>query len=192
MAAADSHEFDYTPGYVKPTHTYGDTYGDEFHAPAVQELLLSHKDYTQRGVTLAAGQGVLPTGTILGRQTATGLYFPYNAAATDGTQTPLGVLRDARDTGGPSSPALKPPSTALGNMVIRGTLNANLVSGTDTDSLIAGPRGVAQPTLTALGARVASYGGGTGTPPFPGSPMDGQTVGADGTVNASGTNAFIF
>jgi len=220
---ADSFEFDYVPGYVKPSHEYGQPFGDEFHAEAVQELLYSTAGYTQRGVTLAAGQGVLPTGTIIARHSNSGKYFSYNSGASDGRQTALGVLRDARDTGGPGASSLAnynsnvsgvnpdgitlaggtavfPASPAgnlaldcLGNLVIRGLLNASLVSGTDTISLVSGTGGgVGQPVLTALGARVVQFGGSIGTnPPFPGGPMDGQFSATAG-VNTAGVNVFIF
>lgn len=36
--------------------------------------------------------GYLPSGTILGKITATGLYGPYSDAASDGTQTAAGIL----------------------------------------------------------------------------------------------------
>lgn len=215
---ADSFEFDYVPGYQKGTHEYGQPFGDEFHAEAVQELLFSAVGYTQRGVTLAGGQGVLPTGTILGRHIASGKYFAYNAGATDGRQIAVGVLRDARDTGGVGASSLANynsntngvnpdgitlvggtivfPASArvaqdcLGNIVIRGTLNANLVSGTDSISLVSGTGGgVGTPVLAALGARVVQFGGGQGA--FPGGPMDGQ-FGATSGVNVAGVNAFIF
>lgn len=220
---ADSFEFDYVPGYVKPSHEYGQPFGDEFHAEAVQELLYSTAGYTQRGVTLAGGQGVLPTGTIIARHTNSGKYFSYNSGASDGRQTALGVLRDARDTGGPGASSLSaynsntsgvnpdgitlaggsivfPASPAgnlaqdcLGNLVIRGLLNASLVSGTDSVSLVSGTGGgVGQPVLTALGARVVQFGGSVGTnPPFPGGPMDGQFSATSG-VNTAGVNVFIF
>jgi Bacteriophage lambda head decoration protein D len=211
MPANDSYEFDVPPGYVKPTHEYGTPFGDEFHAEAVQELMLSMAGYTQRGVMLAPGQGALPTGTILGKVTATGLYYAYDGTATDGRQVALGVLRDARDTGGlgytiaayntafgtalvaghvaafPPSPSGKAPAGQLGNLVYKGVLNANLVSGTDTGTIVSGTGGgVVAATLTAMGARVAPFGGSIGAnAPFPGGPMDGQTA-------SSGVNAFLF
>lgn len=227
MPANDSVEFNYPPGYVKPTHEYGQPYGDEFHAEAVQELLLSYAGFTQRGVTLAAGQGVLPTGCIIARHTASGKYFSYQAGATDGRQTPVGVLRDARDTGGPgaaslsafnagtngvnpdgitlaggsivfpASPGGKVATDALGNMVIRGILNGNVVSGTDTTNIINGSglgSGAGQ-AMVLLGARFVPYGGSvSGVPaPFPGGPMDGVPPTAAGTVPTGvGVNAFIF
>lgn len=230
MPSNDSVEFDYVPGYVKPTHEYGQSYGDEFHAEAVQELLLSYAGFTQRGVTLAAGQGVLPTGCIIARHTASGRYFSYQAGASDGRQTPVGILRDARDTGGPgaaslsaynagtngvnpdgitlaggavvfpASPAGKVATDSLGNMVIRGILNANVVSGTDVTNVINGSglgSGTGQ-AMALLGGRFVSYGGSVSAvpAPFPGGPMDGTPPSAAGTVPTSGAgtgvNAFIF
>jgi Bacteriophage lambda head decoration protein D len=220
MPGNDSVEFDYVPGYTKPTHEYGTPYGDEFHAEAVEELLLSTAGYTQRGVTLAAGQGVLPTGCIIARHTASGKYFAYQSGASDGRQIALGVLRDSRDTGGPgattlanynanlanvnpdaitlaggaiafpASPAGKVSTDCLGNMVIRGILNANVVSGTDTASLIPNTQGLgsaAGAAVPTLGARIVPFGGGIGTPQFPGGPMDGNPTGGP-----TGVNAFMF
>lgn len=209
MPANDSSEFDYAPGYTKPTHEYGQPYGDDFHAEAVQELLLSvNAGYTQKGVTLAGGQGVLPTGAVLARHTASGLYTLYQSGATDGRQIPVGILRDARDTGGAGgatttlvgpngnitlsgsttyggSSSGKAATMAQGNLVYRGVLNANLVSGTDTAGLLTtGPMGVGSGTATVMGARIVQFGGGSG--PFPGGPMDGSNA----STNA--VNAWIF
>jgi hypothetical protein len=228
MPANDSVEFDYPAGYVKPTHEYGAPYGDEFHAEAVQELMLSMAGYTQRGVTLAAGQGILPTGCVIARHTTSGRYFAYNAAATDGRQTPIGVLRDARDTGGtgsasvtaynagggglnpdaitlsgsagtglfPASPSGKTATDALANVVVRGILNANVVSATDTTNILQnGVGSAAGQALLLLGARYVPWGGSVSAvpAPFPGGPMDGVPPTAAGTVPTGiGTNAFMF
>ncbi len=219
MPANDSVEFDYPPGYGKSTHGYGQEFGDEFHAPAVAELMLSMAGYTQRGVTLAAGQGILPTGCIIARHTASGKYFAYAPSASDGRAVALGVLRDARDTGGPgaaslaaynantngvnpdaitlaggtfvppASPAGKVAGDALGNMVIRGILNANIVSGADTTSLIPNTNGLgsgAGQAVAQLGARVVPFGAPVGASAFPGGPMDGNPAGI------TGTSAFMF
>jgi head decoration protein D len=228
MPANDSNEFDYVPGYVKPTHEYGQAYGDEFHAEAVQELLLSYAGFTQRGVTLAAGQGVLPTGCVIARHTASGKYFSYQAGATDGRQIPVGILRDGRDTGGPgaaslsaynastnsvnpdaitlaggsivfpASPAGKVATDCLGNMVVRGILNANVVSGTDTTNVINGSglgSGAGQ-AMVLLGARFVPYGGSVSGAamgaPFPGGPMDGVPPQGGTVPTGVGVNAFIF
>jgi hypothetical protein len=141
MPLNDSFEFDYVPGYTKPTHEHGTPFGDEFHAERVDELLASMVAYRQRGVTLAGGQGVLPTGAVIARQTANGKYYIVAPAASDGTQTPLGLLRNGRDTGGTGSPSGKVSTDALGNLVYSGAVFLALISGTDTTSLVGGAAG---------------------------------------------------
>lgn len=161
MPGQDSFQFDPVPGYVKPTHQFGRVFGDEFHAPSDDELLTSYAAFTQRGVTLAGGQGVLPTGCALAQHTASKLYFVADPFALDGRQNVLGLLRDARDTGGnggtfaaqgitgftfvegtskavsfPASPAGTVAQNCLGNLVIRGIVNLSLVSGQDVYSLL--------------------------------------------------------
>jgi hypothetical protein len=95
----------------------------------------------------------------------------------------LGLLRDARDTGGtggstitgitfsgqtptfPASPSGKVATNCLGNMVIRGMLNLSLVSGGDTYSLFASTAlsGGGNPPVTGLNTGgIGSYAGGTG------------------------------
>jgi hypothetical protein len=144
--SGDSYEFDVVPGFQKPTHEQGTEYGstgykDEFLAPKVSELLKMYARFTQRGVTLEGGQGLLPTGTVLAQKTSSQKYHAYSAAASDGTQIPLGVLRDGRDTGGTGSPAGKLATDCLGNLVVSGILDLTLVSGTDTTSLVSGGTG---------------------------------------------------
>src|SRR5881628_523096 len=90
------------PGFVSPTATATDP-----------ELLYSYARFTQKGVTIAAGQGILPAGTVLGRKTADKKYYVYSNAAGDGTETARGVLRRAVDTTG---------GDQLGNLVISGIL----------------------------------------------------------------------
>lgn len=219
MPSNDSFEFDYTPGYTKPTHEYGTPYGDEFHAEAVQELLLSTAGYTQRGVTLLGGQGVIPTGCVLGKQTSSGKYVIFDPANNiAGANVALGILRDSRDTGtgtngptgntSPVSPAGKAATDCQGNLVYRGILNANLVSGTDTASLVTGTGGgigsgaAAGPgagahggAITQLSPRIVPWSNGVspGTygQPFPGGPMDGMDQGINAGTN-QGINAWIF
>lgn len=104
------------PGHVSPTHTFTD-----------QELLYSATGrFTQIGVTIAAGQGILPIGTVLGRKTSDKKYYVYNNSASDGTQVASGVLRRAVDTTG---------ADQLGNIVISGILRNSLVSGADSSAL---------------------------------------------------------
>jgi Bacteriophage lambda head decoration protein D len=146
VATYDSFEFDYIPAFTKPTHEYGQElgtapYASQFMAPVVRELLKSYAAFTQRGVTLAGGQGILPTGCVLAQQTSSQLYYAYNASASDGTQVALGVLRDARDTGGASDPTGLVSTACLGNLVYRGICDLTLISGTDTASLVTGGTG---------------------------------------------------
>jgi Bacteriophage lambda head decoration protein D len=143
----DSFEFDYIPTYTKPSHEYGQEfssagpYASQFLAPVVRELLKSMVAYRQRGVTLAGGNGILPTGCVLAQQTSSQLYYPYNATASDGTQIALGLLRDARDTGGTGDPTGKTSTPCLGNLIYSGVCDLSLISGTDTTSLVAGTGG---------------------------------------------------
>lgn len=103
------------PGFVSPTADYTDP-----------EILYSTVGFTQKGVTLAGGQGVLAAGTVLGQKTADKKYYAYSNAAADGTQTARGVLRHAADTAG---------SDQLGNIVIAGILKNALVVGSDAAAL---------------------------------------------------------
>lgn len=52
-----------------------------------------------KGITLAKNQGVVKRGTIVGIITATELAVPVDNAATDGSETPYGILTDDVDTG---------------------------------------------------------------------------------------------
>lgn len=55
----------------------------------------SHR-YSRRQETIASGQN-LGLGTVVGRKTADGKIYALNPAATDGTQTAVGVLIEAVD-----------------------------------------------------------------------------------------------
>jgi hypothetical protein len=135
----DSYQEIPVPGFIKPTHTYGYTFGDEFHAPTVFELLASTEGgFTQRGVILAGGQGVIPTGTVLGQYTSGAnqyLYGVYNASHSDGSQIPLGFLRNGVDTGGANSPSGLVATNVAGLLVDRGILNYAVISGLDANAI---------------------------------------------------------
>lgn len=107
------------PGYTAPTGTFVDP-----------ELLYSTAGFTQKGVTVAGGQGILPIGTVLGRKTSDKLYYQYNNSLSDGRETARGVLRRAVNTG----PAGSPPQ--LANLVIAGILKLTYVSGADAAALV--------------------------------------------------------
>lgn len=102
----------------------GFTTGDVTKDP---ELMYSMAGYTQKGVTIAANQGILPIGTVLGRKTSDKKYYAYNNALSDGRETARGVLRKAVDTTG---------ADQLANIVIKGILKNELVSGADAAALV--------------------------------------------------------
>lgn len=131
----DSFEKLPVPGFTKPTHTWGETFGDEFHAPVVRELLGSTVGWRQRGIVLAGGQGILPTGTVLGQKTADKKYYVYNSANSDGTQVPLGFLRHAVDTGGTGDPTGLAAADTGGNLVDAGIVKVSVTSGLDSNAI---------------------------------------------------------
>lgn len=108
------------PGYVNPTADYTEP-----------EILYSTAAFTQKGVTIAAGQGVLAAGTVLGRKTADKKYYAYSNALADGREQASGVLRRAVDTGLVAGAA----NDQLGNMVIMGILKLALLVGNDAAAM---------------------------------------------------------
>jgi hypothetical protein len=104
-----------------------------------QELKNSTVGYSQRGGQVAAGQGVLPLGTILARNTVDKLWYKYTSGGSNGTDVAAGVLRTTVDTGTGSG-----GSGFLVNIAFKGTLKYNLVSSANTTNLAAG--------ITSLGA----------------------------------------
>lgn len=105
-----------------PGYTIGDNYTDP-------ELLYSTARFTQKGVTLAAGQGVLKAGTLLGRRTADKKYYVYDNSKSDGTEVARGVLRRGVDTGAAGS------GDQLGNIVISGILKNSMISGAGANAI---------------------------------------------------------
>ncbi len=116
----------------------GYTQGASFTDP---EILYSYAGFTQKGVTVAGGQGILPAGTVLGQKTADKKYYVYDNAGSGGVATARGVLRRAVDTGAAGA------GDQLANIVIAGILKNSLVSGADSAA------------LTDLGATVDSVRG---------------------------------
>lgn len=108
------------PGFVSPTNTYTDP-----------EILYSTVGFTQKGVTIGSGQGVLQAGTLLGQKTSDKKYYAYNNANADGTQTARGVLRRAVDTGSAPSAA----NDQVANIVIQGILKNSMMVGVDAAGL---------------------------------------------------------
>lgn len=106
-----------------------------------QELKASTVGYTQRGGTIAAGQGVLPIGTVLARQISTRQWVKYTSGGSDGAGVAAGVLRKTIDTG-----SVTGAGSYEANIAIRGTLKYNLVSSANGTQLAA--------SITSLGAHV--------------------------------------
>lgn len=94
------------------------------------EILFSTTRLIQKGVTMEPNRGVVVGGTVLARLTASGRYVPYApGAATDGSATAVGVLRQSVDTDG----ALP----KQGNIVLGGVLKADALIGLDAGAVTA-------------------------------------------------------
>lgn len=122
------------PGYSRGTVTVN------------QEVLYSMAGYTQKGVTLKAGQGVLKTGTVLAQDTATKKFVRFVSGGTGGAGTARGVLRKSVDTGGSAD-----APEFLGNILIKGILKYPVVSaanaGADLSAAVTGLNGRADTVL---------------------------------------------
>ncbi len=101
----------------------GVSVGAEFTDP---EILYSTAGFTQKGVTIASGQGILPAGTVLARRSSDKKYVVYNNAGSGGAEVARGVLRKAVNTAA---------GDQLANIVIQGILKLSLVSGADSAAL---------------------------------------------------------
>ncbi len=116
--------FEYTgnaipaPGYAKGNSTLDD------------ELLFSTVGYTQKGVTLKSGQGVLLLGTFIKQEASTKQYVKASAADAEG------VLRNTVDTGTDAS-----DQTWLGNIVIMGLLKLAKVKAANSGTVTGGGLG---------------------------------------------------
>lgn len=87
-----------------------------------QELLFSTQNYTQKGVTLKPGQGVLLLGTLLKQDASTKKYVKATSAADA-----EGVLRQSVDTGTSAD-----GQSFLGNILYSGLLNLTLVKAANS------------------------------------------------------------
>ena len=113
--ANDSFEKIPSPGFVSPTHSYAPT-----------EILYSAVGLRQKGVTLAANQGILPAGTVLAQHSTTKRYHVYANGGSNGLGTPVGVLRRSVNTN---------TGEQQGNIVISGALKLAAVSGADSNAI---------------------------------------------------------
>lgn len=113
--AQDSFERIPSPGFTSPTHSYAPT-----------EILYSTAGFTQKGVTLAANQGILPAGTVLAQHSTNKRYYVYTNGGSNGLGTPVGILRRSADTRTGEQQA---------NIVIQGILKLSMVSGADSNAI---------------------------------------------------------
>lgn len=112
------------------------------------ELLYSTARFTQKGVTLEAGQGVVTLGTLLSYNSVTKKYLKYDNTAGDATAH--GVIRQSVDTGTDVNAA-----SYQANLVISGILKLDKISTAGAALQTAGvvtASGTA--ALADLGARI--------------------------------------
>jgi hypothetical protein len=85
------------------------------------------------GVTILSGSGVLASGTILGRVTASGKYIQFLDTAVDGSEVPVGVLRNMVDATSADRP---------GEMIVSGLLKSDQIveptNGTVAEAIVVG------------------------------------------------------
>jgi hypothetical protein len=86
------------------------------------ELLYSYARFTQKGATLAAGQGVLPLGTVMAQRSTDKKWVAFASGGADGAGKARGVLRRGVDTGTDAN-----APEYQGNIVISGILKLNQV-----------------------------------------------------------------
>lgn len=116
--------FEYTgnaipaPGYAKGNQTID------------EELLFSTVGYTQKGVTLKSGQGVLRLGTFIKQEPSTKLYVKTTASDAEG------VLRQTTDTGENET-----DQKWLGNIVITGLLKLAHIKAANSGTVTGGGLG---------------------------------------------------
>lgn len=101
-----------SPGFTRTARTVDD------------ELRASTEGgFTQKGCTLAAGQGVLLLGTALAQRTSDKKYVKYASGGTGGAGVAVGILRQTTDTGlDANGPEFQ------GNVVVTGILVASKVA----------------------------------------------------------------
>lgn len=63
-------------------------------------------DYSVEEITLISGAGIVLSGTVLGKITASGKYTPVTVAAADGSQTAAGILMNTTDATSADKPAV--------------------------------------------------------------------------------------
>jgi hypothetical protein len=91
------------------------------------ELLASTARFTQKGVTLAPGQGIVMLGQVMAQRSSDKKWVKYNNGGSGGAEVARGVLRRGVDTGADSSARV-----FQGNIVISGILKLDRITGSDS------------------------------------------------------------
>jgi hypothetical protein len=104
------------------------------------ELKYSTVGYSQKGGTIKGGQGILPLGTVVARDTVSKQWVKFQSGGANGAGVAAGVLRKTIDTGTAGDGKFEV------NIAFRGSLKYNLVSSANGAQLAA--------AVTALGATV--------------------------------------
>ncbi|MCF1502916.1 head decoration protein [Afifella sp. H1R] len=63
-------------------------------------------DYSVEEVIIASGSGVVESGTVIGKITASGKYAPVTVAASDGSEDAAGILMNAVDATSADAPGV--------------------------------------------------------------------------------------
>lgn len=100
------------------------------------------RDYTRETVTIASGAGKIAPGTVLGKITTGGKYTGLAPAATNGSQTPAGILWAGVDA---------TAADALGVVILRGPAIVNR-------SELIWPAGATDAQITAAITALAALG----------------------------------
>lgn len=110
-----------SPGFSQGGHTTDD------------EIMYSMAGYTQSGITIKPGQGVLLPGSIMARETASKMWVLYGSDdAGPGADVARGVLRKGVNTGtDPEAHAFQ------GNIVTAGLVKNSKLSGMDPAAITA-------------------------------------------------------
>jgi len=95
------------------------------------DILASYARFTQKGVTIKGGQGLLAAGTVLGRETSTKKYLAYNDSNSPaGIGVARGVLRENVETGTGGTAKDK-----LGNIIMSGIVKYSKLVGIDANGI---------------------------------------------------------
>lgn len=119
----------------------GDTYAPNYSWIADKETLISVPvviNHAAADATLPAGYpaGLLRSGLVLGKVTATSDYQEYDDADADGTQTATGILYHAVRLRDPFGNAPAAGQKVFGEMVVAGKVDSSKLIGLDAAGLV--------------------------------------------------------